>query len=95
MAMEPPAAPPRGERWVLVLGWVATFTAVLMYVSYVDQIHRNLAGEKGSVVQPLATILNCTLWCAYGLFRRVRDWPIVLANAPGVILGGATLVTAL
>ncbi len=97
--LEPPAtaasAPDPRERALQILGWVATVTAVLMYVSYIDQIHRNLIGDKGSVVQPLATAVNCSLWVAYGLFKRVRDWPIALANAPGVLLGAVTLVTAL
>jgi uncharacterized protein with PQ loop repeat len=83
------------DRALLILGWVATVTAVLMYVSYIDQIHRNLLGDKGSIVQPLATAVNCSLWVAYGLLKRVRDWPIALANAPGVLLGAVTLVTAL
>ncbi len=89
-----PATDPR-DRALLILGWVATVTAVLMYVSYIDQIHRNLIGDKGSVIQPLATAVNCSLWVAYGVFKRARDWPIVLANAPGVLLGAATLATAL
>ena len=84
-----------GERAITLLGWIATATAVVMYVSYVSQIQLNLAGHKGSAVQPLATMVNCSLWVAYGLLKRVRDWPVALANAPGVILGAITFVTAL
>ena len=83
------------ERKLLLLGWIATATAVAMYLSYIDQIRLNLAGDKGSTIQPLATIVNCALWVAYGFLREKRDWPIVLANAPGVILGGIALATAL
>ena len=90
-------APPAGSanRAITLLGWIATVTAVLMYVSYVSQIQLNLAGHKGSAIQPLATMVNCSLWVAYGLLKRVRDWPVALANAPGVILGAITFVTAL
>jgi uncharacterized protein with PQ loop repeat len=84
-----------GERAITLLGWIATATAVIMYVSYISQIQLNLAGHKGSAVQPLATMLNCSLWVAYGLLKRVRDWPVALANAPGVILGAITFATAL
>jgi uncharacterized protein with PQ loop repeat len=83
------------DRHLLILGWIATATAVAMYLSYVDQIRLNLAGDKGSTIQPLATIVNCALWVAYGFLRQKRDWPIVLANAPGVILGAVALATAL
>lgn len=84
-----------GERAITLLGWIATATAVVMYVSYVSQIQLNLAGRKGSAVQPLATMVNCSLWVAYGLLERVRDWPVALASAPGVILGAITFATAL
>ena len=87
--------PDRAERVITLLGWVATATAALMYVSYVSQIRLNLAGHKGSVIQPLATVVNCSLWVAYGLMKRIRDWPVALANAPGVLLGAITFVTAL
>ena len=68
---------------------------MIMYLSYISQIQLNLAGHKGSTIQPFATAVNCSLWVAYGLLRRVRDWPIVLANAPGVLLGAVTFATAL
>lgn len=83
------------DRHLRVLGWIATATAVAMYLSYIDQIRLNIAGEKGSILQPLAAIVNCSLWVAYGLLREERDWPIVFANAPGVLLGAITLATAL
>ena len=82
-------------RAIELLGWIATLTAVVMYVSYVSQIQLNLAGHKGSALQPLATVLNCSLWVAYGLLKRARDWPIILASAPGVLLGALTFATAL
>ena len=46
-------------------------------------------------MQPVATAINCSLWVAYGFLRDKRDWPIVLANAPGVVLGLASAATAL
>lgn len=83
------------ERFLSILGWVATFTAVCMYVSYLDQINLNLSGHKGGFIQPLATVVNCSLWVAYGLLKEKRDYPVALANAPGVILGAITFFTAL
>ena len=35
------------EKQMKVLGWVATFMSVMMYVSYFPQIMNNLAGQKG------------------------------------------------
>ena len=83
------------ERGILVLGWIATATAIVMYLSYIDQIMLNLGGQKGSIVQPFATMVNCGLWVAYGVLKPKRDWPIAVANFPGVVLGAIPLATAL
>ena len=34
------------EKQMKVLGWVATFMSVMMYVSYFPQIMNNLAGQR-------------------------------------------------
>ena len=65
---------------------VATVAAVGMYVSYISQIQNNFNGHPGSWLQPLVAACNCTLWVVYGLFKKVRDWPVALANAPGIFL---------
>jgi uncharacterized protein with PQ loop repeat len=76
------------------LGWTATVGSLVMYFSFTDQIVRNLHGEKGSVILPAATTVCCALWMAYGLLRPGRDWPVVVANVPGVVLGAVTFATA-
>lgn len=81
------------ERFVRWLGWIATVTGVLMFASYIDQIQINLSGQKGSIIQPFATVVNCGLWTTYGALRR--DWPVSFANAPGIVLGALALITAL
>lgn len=83
------------EKFITILGWVATVTAVLMYVSYIPQLKNNLSGMKGDWIQPLVAGINCTLWTIYGLFKKKRDWPIAAANFPGVIFGFATSLTAM
>lgn len=35
------------QRFITILGYVATFTSVCMYVSYLQQIGLNLSGQKG------------------------------------------------
>ncbi len=77
------------------LGWAATATALAMYLSYIDVIARNLAGEPGSIVLPAATTINATLWFGYGFLRTRRDWPLMIANAPGIVLGAIAFATAL
>lgn len=34
------------QRFIIILGYVATFTSVCMYVSYLQQIGLNLSGQK-------------------------------------------------
>ena len=83
------------EKKIRVLAVSATLASICMYVSYVFQIQKNLSGIKGSPIQPLCAAINCTLWLGYGLFKKERDWPIVIANAPGVVLGIIACVTSL
>ena len=85
---------PISERAITALGWAASIMALVMFLSYGDQIALNLAGQKGSKILPLATMLNCGLWAAYGFLKPKRDWPIMVANVPGVVLAAVTLVTA-
>lgn len=79
-----------------ILGWVATATAMAMYVSYIPQIGNNLHGMKGDWLQPLVAAINCTLWVIYGLFKKPRrDWPVAIANSPGIVFGLLAFATAL
>ena len=83
------------EKQIRILAVVATVMAVGMYVAYIPQIANNLAGHKGSPIQPLVAAVNCTLWVLYGLFKKPRDLPVALANAPGIVFGLVAFFTAL
>lgn len=83
------------EQTINRLGRVASVLSVLMYVSYIPQIRNNLADNPGSPIQPFVAMINCIFWTAYGLLQKEKDWPIVVANVPGIILGGITFFTAL
>ena len=83
------------EKIVNALGSVAAVAAIVMYVSYIPQIIGNLHGNRGDYIQPLAAAINCILWVGYGLLKKERDWPIAIANFPGVIFGLMAFLTAL
>ena len=83
------------EKHMLILGWVATFMSVMMYVSYFPQIMNNLAGQKGNFIQPLVAAINCSLWVYYALFKKERDIPLVAKNAHGIVFDLVTAITAL
>ena len=86
------------EKWFRILGIVGSVTAVAMYVAYIFLIVDNCTPghAKSSPWQPLCATGNCTLWVLYGWFRKPkRDWPIMIANFPGVILGPITVITSL
>ena len=78
-----------------MMGWIATGTAMLMYISYLPQIIHNIHGVKSGFLQPMVAAINCVLWVSYGFFQEKKDWPIVIANLPGVILGTIAAMTAL
>lgn len=77
------------------IGWTASVMAILMYVSYIDQIRLNLSGHQGSVILPIVTIINCSFWVIYGLLLEKRSWPIIACNIPGILLGAITAITAI
>ena len=83
------------EKIVKALGSVAAVAAIVMYVSYIPQIIGNLHGNRGDYIQPLAAAINCILWVGYKKKKKERDWPIAIANSPGVIFGLMAFLTAL
>ena len=87
------------EKHIRILGTVGSIMAVAMYVAYIPQISANLSGTRQvglmELLQPLVASVNCTIWVAYGLFKTPRDWPIAVANAPGVVFGLIAFLTGL
>ena len=83
------------QKTLKTLGWFATCTAMLMYISYFPQIVNNLNGHKSGFLQPTVAAINCILWVSYGFFQEKKDWPIVVANLPGIIFGTTAALTAL
>ena len=83
------------EKFFGSMGWAGMVTSILMYVFYFPQIQNNLAGHKGTFIQPFMAGINCTLWVAYGFFKNKRDWPILIANLPGIFFGYVAAFTAL
>lgn len=84
------------DKYFLIIGRVASIMSVLMYVSYIAQIIANFQGQKGNPIQPFVAALNSTLWVLYGWMNPVkRDWPIIIANIPGIFLGFITGITSL
>ena len=78
-----------------VVGTIGSILSVCMYVSYIPQIIGNLSGHPGDWIQPSVAFINCTIWVTYGFFKQQRDWPIIIANAPGIVFGLTTALTAL
>ena len=83
------------EKIVNKIGWFASFMAIAMYFSYIDQIFINISGNPGSILLPVVTTINCIAWTMYGWFKIKRDWPIIVCNVPGIVLGFVTAVTAI
>ena len=75
------------SKFIRILSIVAAIMAVAMYVAYIDPIKQTWGDATGPWLQPFIAGINCTLWVSYALFKRERDYPILFANVPGVILG--------
>ena len=78
-----------------IVGSIGAFIGIIVFIAYIPQIIDNLAGHKGNFIQPLVAAINCSLWVYYGLFKKERDIPLAAANAPGIIFGLITAITAL
>lgn len=83
------------QKTLRTLGWIATCTAMLMYISYFPQIIDNLHGDKSGFLQPMVAAINGSLWVCYGFSQEKRDWPLIIANSPGIIFGAIAAITAL
>jgi len=88
-------SPKVSKKIVDRIGWLASFLAILMFFSYLDQIRLNLAGRPGSILLPAATVVNCLAWFSYGFLKEEKDWPIMACNFLGFIVGLVTVFTAL
>ncbi|MGN1406934.1 SemiSWEET family transporter [Lactobacillus sp.] len=78
-----------------LVGRVASVMSIAMYVSYLPQIANNLHRQYGNPVQPLVACINSVFWCAYALLQTYKDWPVFIANLPGIIFALITFITAL
>lgn len=85
----------KSKDLVFYISRIATAFSILMYVSYIPQIMNNLDGAKSNPIQPLCAAINSFFWVAYGLTKAKKDWPVIIANLPGVALGLITFLTAL
>lgn len=75
------------------IGWTASIIAILMWLSFIDQIRLNIDGQKGSLLIPIVVVINCILWTLFGLGKK--NWQIVASNVPGIFIGGITAITAI
>nr|WP_314277609.1 SemiSWEET family transporter [uncultured Peptostreptococcus sp.] len=83
------------QKTLKVMSWIATCTAMLMYISYFPQIMNNIHGNKTGFLQPMVAAINCILWISYGFFQEKKDWPIIVSNIPGVVFGVIAAITSL
>lgn len=81
-------------KQIRFIGNTASLACLLMYFSYFSQIAANLSGHPVSPVQPFFAAINATLWVIYGALKPQKDWPVIIANFPGIIFGLVTFITA-
>ncbi len=73
------------------LGYAGFCCALLLYGSAIETHVANFAacgsGGKLFLFAPLGALINACFWCAYGWFKQQRDYFVVAANVPGVVVG--------
>ncbi|MFA5878834.1 MAG: SemiSWEET family transporter [Candidatus Margulisiibacteriota bacterium] len=83
------------EDIVNKIGWSASIITTIMFLAYLDQIRLNLADQPGSIMLPLATIINGFFWCTYALLKKKKEWPIFMCNIFGIFIATITIITAI
>lgn len=86
-------ARPQPPKYLQIVSTIGVLTACSMYVSYIPQIINNFNGHPTPPYQPAVAALNCILWVWYG--SRVKNWPVAIANIPGVLFGVVAALSAL
>ncbi|MEE6682159.1 hypothetical protein PS409_08545 [Pediococcus pentosaceus] len=81
------------KREVHLWGELAVVLCILMYVAYIPEIVANFMGHPVSPLQPFTAAICAFAWVEYGWHRAYKDWPIIISNIPGVVLGIITVVT--
>lgn len=81
------------ENRTKLFGTLGAAMAVLMFVALLEVLMSNYRGDSAIWVQPLATLINCLCWLAYGVGRH--DWFVITPQLFGIVLAFATLLTAL
>jgi len=74
------------------VGLLASFFALVMFISPIDQIKSIRKIKKSDEVSPaiyMAMVVNCSLWTIYG--AGISNWYIFTPNAIGIALGIITL----
>ncbi len=75
------------------IGLIASFFAILMFTSTIDQMRDIIRDKTSHTVSPLLyglMILNCTFWVIYGF--GINSIYIIIPNSIGAILGFITLI---
>ena len=80
------------EKTITTLGILGTCISIAMYFSLVEIAISNLNGTSHIFIQPLVTIINCTIWVTYAHLKKERF--VFWANVPGIFFGVFTVVTA-
>ena len=75
-----------------VLGYIGTGLAILMFLSLFEVVRSNVVDHSHIFIQPLMTMLNCSIWSIYAILQREKF--VFWANIPGVFLGLLTLLSA-
>jgi uncharacterized protein with PQ loop repeat len=75
-----------------IVGLLASFFALVMFTSVIDQIQNIRKIKKSDEVSPalyMAMVVNCSLWTIYG--AGISNWFISIPNAVGSVLAVITL----
>jgi len=76
-----------------IVGIIASITAILMFISPIDQIRDIIKYKTSHEVSPVLygmMIVNCIFWVIYGF--GINNTFIIVPNSIGFFLGIATLV---
>jgi len=75
-----------------IIGSIASFLAIVMFISLIEVFNSNISGKSNIFVQPLATAFNGFFWSLYAYGRK--DWFLLIPNLLALLLGVITAISA-
>lgn len=83
-------------NYVEILAVAAAIMGIIMSAAGIPQILKIIKRKSSkdvSIMMMMLFLIGVTIWLVYGVY--INNYPIIIGNAVGVVVWGATLITTI